>query len=179
MTLDELLTWMHTEDGQTLLADLKAWQAWRPNFSAGPDVDALSAHLAIPEFMTLVDYRLSSKGIDTKFEPRRKRANDLYIKTPEIGGGLFIQHGYSTFILATSIGKNFVVNQNVTIGVGRHGKPIIGDNVAIRTGAVVVGKIQVGDNVRIGANCVVAEDIPANTSVTPARLIFRQRALRE
>ena len=29
----------------------------------------------------------------------------LYIETPEIGGGLFIQHGFATMVAAKSIGK--------------------------------------------------------------------------
>lgn len=40
--------------------------------------------------------------------------------------------------------------------------PIVGDNVFIGTGAVVVGNIKVGNNVIIAANSVVTRDIPDN-----------------
>ena len=36
-----------------------------------------------------------------------------------IGGGMCIFHGYSTIVYAKSIGKNFTVYQNVTIGRGK------------------------------------------------------------
>lgn len=38
--------------------------------------------------------------------------------------------------------------------------PIIGDNVLIGAGAVILGAVRIGDNVRIGANAVVLTDVP-------------------
>ena len=45
-----------------------------------------------------------------------------------------VQHGFSTISMAESIGKNFYVHQNVTVGWNHDGKPIIGDNVRIFAG---------------------------------------------
>ena len=85
--------------------------------------------------------------------------NTLYIECPDIGGGMFIQHGFATYIAAKKIGKNFSVNQQVTIGYNSSGKaPIIGDNVMVTCGAKVLGGIEIGDNTRIGANAVVLKD---------------------
>lgn len=42
------------------------------------------------------------------------------------------------------------------------GVPVIGSNVEIGAGAVLIGNIHIGDYVRIGANAVVIEDIPDN-----------------
>ena len=61
----------------------------------------------------------------------------LYITSNNIGGGLFIQHGFSTIISAESIGENCWINQNVTIGFDEKLKaPVIGNNVRISTGAI-------------------------------------------
>ncbi len=86
--------------------------------------------------------------------------DSLYITTSEIGGGLFIQHGFSTYIAAKSIGKNCWINQQVSIGYKDDtGAPIIEDNVTITCGAKVLGPITVGANATIGANAVVVKDV--------------------
>lgn len=83
----------------------------------------------------------------------------LYIECSDIGGGFYIQHGFSTFIAARKIGKNFSVNQQVTIGYNSAMKsPIIGNNVMVTCGAKVLGGIEIGDNTRVGANAVVLKD---------------------
>lgn len=76
------------------------------------------------------------------------------------------------------MGENCEVFQNVTIGSNRKevdGRfmPIIGDNVTIGAGAVVVGAITIGNNVQIGANSYVDRDVPDNVLVagSPARII--------
>ena len=84
---------------------------------------------------------------------------------PDLGGGMFIQHGYCTVITAQSIGENFWVNQNVTIAYSHRGIPIIGDNVHIASDANVVGGIKIGNNVTIGAGTTVVRDVPDNTLV--------------
>lgn len=86
----------------------------------------------------------------------------LYIETEEIGGGLFIQHGFSTMIAAKYIGEDCWINQQVTIGYnGNREAPVIGDNVMITCGAKVLGNINIGDNAVIGANAVVVKDVEA------------------
>lgn len=103
------------------------------------------------------------------------------MKSIEISGdiepGLVIYHGYSTIIHATKIGENFSTYQNVTIGRGNNINerytPIIGDNVVVYTGAVVLGGITIGDNVKIGAGSVVIKDVPSNCVVAgnPAKVV--------
>lgn len=99
----------------------------------------------------------------------------LYIDTDakNIGGGLFIQHGFSTIISAESIGSNCWINQQVTIGYEGKGCPIIGNNVRICAGAKIIGNISVGDNSIIGANAVVVKDVPSDVTVggIPAKVI--------
>ncbi len=88
----------------------------------------------------------------------------------EIGPGLELPHPTGIVIGPCIIGKHATIYQNVTIGM-RHSKntppeernyPIIGDNVRIYAGAVIIGGIRIGDNVHIGANAVVTSDIPDN-----------------
>ena len=96
-----------------------------------------------------------------------------------IGGGLFLPHCVGIVIgHEVSIGDNCEIFQNVTIGSNRKEKfnrymPIIGKNVSIGSGAVVVGPIQIGDNVVIGANSYVDKDIPDNVVVAgcPAKIL--------
>ncbi len=90
--------------------------------------------------------------------------DSLYITTKNIGGGLFIQHGFSTYIAARSIGENCWINQQVTIGYKDNTlPPIIGNDVTITCGAKVLGPITIGDHVTIGANAVVVKDLPSDS----------------
>lgn len=97
----------------------------------------------------------------------------LHIGTPNIGAGLLVVHGDATFLSAKSIGKNLYVNQCVTIGVVGDKAPIIGDNVRVATGAIVIGGITIGNNVIIGAGSVVVKNVPDNCTVVgnPARIV--------
>ena len=73
------------------------------------------------------------------------------------------------------IGKNCHISQNVTIGgtSGLYEVPVLGDNVQVGAGAVIIGPVHIGDNVIIGANSVVNKDIPANSVAVgaPAKVI--------
>lgn len=61
-------------------------------------------------------------------------------------------------------GRSSTFYHSVTIGVLRSGVPVIGDNVAIGTGAIILGGIHVGNNVNIGAGAVVVEDVPDDST---------------
>ncbi|WBL22052.1 DapH/DapD/GlmU-related protein [Zunongwangia sp. HRR-M8] len=103
----------------------------------------------------------------------------LGVKSENCGGGVFVQHGNSTIVLAKSIGESFWVNQNVTVGWTKLGCPTIGDNVRIGTGAVVIGPITIGNNVTIGAGAIVAKNVPSNcTIVSPHAYILNQDGVR-
>ena len=84
----------------------------------------------------------------------------------EIGRGTrFAYQGLGVVVHKKAIiGENCFIRQNVTIGGGGgpEGLPVIGDDVDIGTGAVILGGVHVGNNVRIGANAVVNKDIPDN-----------------
>lgn len=88
-----------------------------------------------------------------------------------------IMHGFSTVINAQSIGKNFICSQQVTIGWGKGGEPIIGDNVTIYAGAIIVGGVRIGNNVKIGAGAIVNKDVPDNTLVVSERNRYIDKTL--
>ena len=88
-----------------------------------------------------------------------------------------LPHGIKGIIVShnAKVGKNATIFHQVTIGEGKGGAPIIGDNVLLGAGAKIIGKIRIGNNVRIGANCVVVEDVPDNTTVvlSKPRMIYK------
>lgn len=105
---------------------------------------------------------------------------DKSIKIPfscTLGKCAHFVHNDSCHLNASQIGEGFVCYPHVVIGTKNlklKEKPIIGNNVTIGTGAVVVGNIKIGDNVKIGANTVVCNNIPSNTIVygNPAQIKF-------
>lgn len=127
-----------------------------------------------PEFRNIFYYRLGLLG--RVFTPLCKPVASLYIVTPEIGPGLFIQHGFATIISARSIGSNCWINQQVTIGFSNDtDRPTLGDGVTVHAGAKIIGEVHVGNYSTIGANAVVVKDVPKNSTAVgvPARLIRR------
>ncbi len=97
----------------------------------------------------------------------------------KIGSGLMVHHSFAV-ISPERAGKNLTVLPGVIIGRGKANqngriKPIIGNNVFIAAGAVVIGGITIGDNVTIGAGSLVNKDIPNNCVVVgnPARILVK------
>lgn len=92
----------------------------------------------------------------------------------KIGPGMAILGTGGVFILAESIGSNFVVYSGVTVGNVRGSKNLanIGDNVVIEPGAKVLGEVNIGSDVVIRGNSLVITDIPENTMAigNPARI---------
>lgn len=95
------------------------------------------------------------------YERKKNRLGNrlgYYIDTNCFEEGLTIFHHGSIIVNPESrIGKNCKLHGNNCIGNnGKTNKcPIIGDNVDIGFGAVVIGDITIADNITIGANAVV------------------------
>lgn len=97
-------------------------------------------------------------------------------RTP-IGKG-FVVHNFSSIVIdAARVGGNFTVNQGVSVGPDWRGggKPELGDNVFLGSGAKVLGNIRIGNNVVVAANALVERSVPDNCTVAgvPARVIAR------
>lgn len=103
-----------------------------------------------------------------------KPLETLYIYTEDIGGGLYIQHGFATIITAQKIGENCRIYQQVTIGY-KNGElpPILEDNVSVTCGAKVLGNITMHSGSLAAAGAVVLKDVPENAIVAgvPAKII--------
>lgn len=86
-------------------------------------------------------------------------------------GGIIIS-GYAKF------GDNCRIRSGVVVGVKKTGEksaPVIGNDVDIGAGAVVLGKIIIGNNVLIGANAVVITNVPDNAIAVGVPAIIKSR----
>ncbi|MDL4912588.1 MAG: DapH/DapD/GlmU-related protein [Enterobacterales bacterium endosymbiont of Blomia tropicalis] len=84
-----------------------------------------------------------------------------------IAPGLYIGH-YSGIVITryATIGKNFNIRQNTTIGLKNNNtnKITIGDNVNVGANSCIISEnIVIGDNVKIGAFTFVNKTIPSNS----------------
>ena len=132
------------------------------------------------EFRNLIQHRLKRDPIPAKgllfYAVARmlwKPLDSLFLWTEEIGGGFYIQHGFSTVVTAERIGENCWVNQQVTIGYNQQGRPTLEDNTRVYCGAKVIGKVTMKRNSIAGANAVVVSDVPENAVVggAPAKIL--------
>lgn len=78
-----------------------------------------------------------------------------------------LPHGLYGIVLSHNVivGKNCTIFHQVTIGEGKGGAPVIGDDVIIGAGAKIIGGIRIGNRAKIGAGCVVACDVPDGATV--------------
>ena len=125
-------------------------------------------------FRTLFYFRIGSYS---KLFSWYLRGEQTFIISAKIEEGFYVAHPFATIIYAKSIGKNFIIHQNTTIGdkndLGKRECPTIGDNVTIGANSCVIGNITIGNNVIIGAGSIVVKDVPDNCVVVgnPARVI--------
>lgn len=154
-------------------ADIHRWN--QVQHREGSDWQMLVNYLAWqPEFRNLFYFRLGPAG--RALSVLARPLPTFYIKTPrdQVGPGMYVQHGFATIITAKSIGKNFWVNQQVTVGyTNDDDAPHIGDDVTLGAGALVLGDVTVGDGATVGAGAVVVKDVPPESTVVgvPARAV--------
>ena len=144
---------------KAIVADLQQVQDRKPTV-----LNFIKACTRERTFRNLFYYRIGeylSAPIQWLLPPERT----LTIWCTYIGPGAHFEHNYATYLNAESIGSNFYCLQLVTLGNGKGGRPTIGDNVSIYTGATVYGGIRVGNNVKIAAGSVVFHDVPDNCVV--------------
>jgi serine O-acetyltransferase len=124
----------------------------------------------LKEYRSLLLWRTGASWI-----PCPKENVHFVVPPHKVKGGLVLQHGFSSIIFPESMGENVQIWHNVTIG--RKGKwsgnPIIGDNVKICAGAIVIGSIVIGNNSTIGGGSIVTKDVPEGATVVgnPAKVI--------
>lgn len=166
---------------ELILGDVRRWVELLGWEKRADWLQLLALCLEVKEFRNLYYCRLFQGGSFSRFFMYILRffyreSSYLFLDSScSIGKGLFIQHGFSTIVMA-DLGDNCWINQQVTIGYkDKSGRPKIGNNVRITAGAKVLGNITIGDNVTVGANSVVVKDVPANCVVVgiPARIVKR------
>lgn len=95
-----------------------------------------------------------------------------------IGPGLRLRHGIGVVINpAVVIGSNVMIRQNVTLGnrLADDDVPVIGDDVEIGAGAIVIGACDIGAGALIAAGAVVVKDVPPRWVAHPAPAEVRPR----
>lgn len=136
------------------------------------------------EFRNLLLHRLKYPSLTRKAKIQYyitrllwRPLDSLYLESQNIGGGLYIQHGFSTIVNAESIGEYCWINQQVSIGYTDKGQPTLEDHVRVNCGAKVLGDITMHRNSTAAAGAVVVKDVPPNAVVggVPAKVIkFKQ-----
>jgi serine O-acetyltransferase len=103
--------------------------------------------------------------------------------TADIGPGIVMAHRMTGSVIHphTRIGKAAKIFHHVTIGNAgtRNGVPrvpVIGDNVTIFPGAILVGDITIGNDVVIGPNSLVNQDVPSGSKVVAPRATILEPA---
>jgi len=91
----------------------------------------------------------------------------------DIGPGLLIVHGVGIVVGGGAcIGRNCRMLQQVTLGspwqTRRAEMPVVGNDVFLGAGAMLIGAIEVGDGAIVGAMALVVGDVPAGATVKAA-----------
>lgn len=150
-------------------ADLERWCRWQ---SIPYNLLSFCALFVwLPEFRSVLYRRIGIKKLPWSLLFRGQ--TNLTLACSDIGPGLIVQHGWSTVVVAARVGRNFHVNQCVNIVWNGDKRAVIGDNVSVCAGAIIVGGVTIGDNVTIGAGAVVLKDVPSDCIVVgnPAKII--------
>ena len=155
--------------------DIERW-AVAKGINKGNNSLLLEFLASSPDFRTLFYFRTRSIFSHILNLYCKKQANFTIDISTKLGGGVLTGHPYCTILNADAIGDNFYVNHLVTIGEEKGKRPIIGNNVSVYTGAIVIGGITIGDNCVIGAGSVVTKSIPDNCVVVgnPARILNKK-----
>lgn len=143
-----------------------------------PSIKNIFEVLLYPSFKANLYYKISNKLYRKKYyffaryisEKLKKKTGIEIHPGATIGKNLFIDHGVGIVIGETAvIGDNVTIYQGVTLGTtgkvieNRH--PIVGDNVIIGAGAIILGPLKIGNNAKIGAGAVVLGDVEENSTV--------------
>lgn len=165
-----------------ILADVNWWiECLDDENLAAQDTPTRFAYFtaALPEFRTLVHYRLrtgSPRPVRLLMRALYHGQDGLLLEPDSLGPGCFIQHGVATLVAAKSIGSHFWLNQQVTIGFIERGMPTIGDHVTVGVGALVLGDITLHDGAVVGAGAVVLDDVgPGEVMIGQKATVLKRR----
>ncbi|WP_244492182.1 serine acetyltransferase [Methylobacterium sp. Leaf361] len=93
-----------------------------------------------------------------------------------IAGGLFLPQPYGT-VIAGAVGRDAAFGIQASIGGllkepdqdigGGPGLPVLGDDVVLEAGAIVLGAVPIGDRARIGPRTTILKPVQADEEVMP------------
>lgn len=98
---------------------------------------------------------------------------DIHEKT-YIGKNFCVWHCFGIAINPhVIIGNYCTMRHNTTIGGNGQDVPVLGSNIELGAGVIIIGKLNISNNVMIGAGSVVVKDIPENVVIVrnPAKII--------
>lgn len=89
-----------------------------------------------------------------------------------VGGGLVIDSPLATGLMVRA-GRDLTVHAHVVVGGGMSrrdvgagsGMPLLGNNIELGCGAIVLGPVVVGDGAHIGPGAIVLRDVPRGGAV--------------
>ncbi|MGF1457735.1 MAG: serine acetyltransferase [Leptolyngbyaceae cyanobacterium] len=175
------LPFLLTTEKDIIIADVNRWSEILEFPTNSPRANRRRLISKLPEFRSLYYFRLGKGNLLGRIpvwilKRIYQGCTTLFIEhSCSIGPGLFLQHAFSTIIMA-DLGENCWVNQQVTIGYrDRNSRPCIGNHVRITAGAKLIGGVSIGDYVTVGANAVVVKDVPDRCVVVgiPAYIVKR------
>jgi serine O-acetyltransferase len=181
LVFPQIIPFFLTTERALIITDIRRWVKLLGWAGKSDWVDLLTLISKKKEFRNLYYYRLFKGNFKARIlmyilKFFYKECDSLFLDTScNIGEGLFIQHGFSTIVMA-DLGDNCWINQQVTIGYkDKNSRPKIGNNVTITAGAKVIGGITIGNNVAVGANAVIVKNVPDNCVVVgvPAYIVKR------
>ena len=117
---------------------------------------------------------------------RRSLQLNLEIPLNVFGPGLTVAH-HGTIVVNSRarVGQNCRIHPGVCIGELKEKNPVLGDNIYLGNGAIIIGDVSVGDGARIGPHALVRKSVPEDSIVVaeqarelelPRVKIFHQEA---
>lgn len=99
----------------------------------------------------------------------------------DLGPGLLVIHPFAVTITGNA-GPGFTIEGWGGLGGGMSlddvgagpGVPMVGANVRLDRGAMVLGPVRIGDGVHVGAGCTVSRSLPAGAVVEPHAIRLRR-----
>ena len=144
-------------------------------------------HLS-PAWITVVLYRCSRSLFERgwRIPARLVWQLNLWVTGADLsplsalGPGLVIVHPFAVTIVGDA-GRNLFVEGLGGMGGGMAlddvgagpGLPVLGDDVRLDRGAMVLGPVRIGNRVRIGPGCTVVHDVPDDSDVGPVPVRVR------
>jgi serine O-acetyltransferase len=164
---------------ELLKSDLERHYFYTGREGKQPRVHHLWRNFLVPRCAPVGIYRVSRWFHEKRLKPIAKVLTwiNFYLHGIEIasacqiGSHFYMPHASGTVIGAMSIGHHAVIYHQVTIGAKEvmfsfEGRPAVGDNVFIASGAKVIGAITIGDGCVIAANAVVNKSTAPNMLLT-------------